>query len=150
MREAGNMITKDDAFVYWTPCEPEPMIVAEMDEKTGSEDPDYSGMLAVLLMNEVVFVNDHWWKKEWNEEAKKEATSINCLCNDLFCPAADAETVPFRRIPELFNHWIADEGRGHLVWCAKHRNATPWRPHLEEWLNASPAWSVEYTPRTEK
>jgi hypothetical protein len=84
--------------------------------------------LAHLLMNEVVFLNSHWWKHDWPDEAKK-VTSINVNCNDVFAwGCADAEPMMHEDIESLYRMWKKDPQWGASVWCILRRNEMPQKP----------------------
>lgn len=87
-----------------------------------------SKALAWLLNNEIVFLNNHWWMKDWPEEARKR-TSINVNCNDVFMWAcAEAEPLNYEDIQDLYDHVVKDPCWGSAVWCIKKRNMMPQRP----------------------
>jgi hypothetical protein len=86
--------------------------------------------LAMLLNNEVVFLNNHWWEKEWPEEAK-QTFSINCNCNDVFAwGCADAEEITYDELKDLYDHFVKDPQWGSAIWCIKKRKLMPQRPVL--------------------
>jgi hypothetical protein len=75
--------------------------------------------LAMLLNNEIVFINNHWWRNDWPEDAKK-TFSINCNCNDIFAWAcADAEEVEYDELQDLYDHVSKDPALGAAIWCIK-------------------------------
>lgn len=87
--------------------------------------------LALLLINEVVFLNSHHWEDDWPVEARK-AISINVNCNDVFVwGCADAETLPYGEIQALYDMWAKDPREGGNVWCIIRRKQLPQRPVAE-------------------
>ena len=93
-------------------------------------------MLAALLASEAVFLNNHWWEKEWPEDARK-TVAICASCNDVFAWAcSDAEGVNYSEIPDIFAHWLKDPDWGVAVWCMKKRNQMPQKP-VEQRIRAS-------------
>lgn len=75
-----------------------------------------SAALAHLLINEVVFLNSHWWEKECPEHIQK-AISVAVNCNDIFAWAcADAEALPYEQIETLYRMWKADPAWGPAKW----------------------------------
>jgi hypothetical protein len=112
-------------------------------------------MLAILLINEVVFTNTHWWKDEWPPTAK-ETISLAVGCNDCFIwGCSDAEEISREEIPDVFEHWEKDPSNGPDVWCIKKRNMMPQKPvydaimkagiwNLDEmYLQRNPTWPEE-------
>ena len=100
----------------------------------GDEIPkefDKDNALAFLLINDVIFTNNHWWEKEWTEEAKK-TTSLNVNCNDIFAWAcADSEEINVNEIEELYKLYRENAEYGQFIWCIKKRNMLPQYPIYE-------------------
>lgn len=98
--------------------------------------------LAHLLMNEVIFLNDHWWEKEWPEQAR-EITSLNVNCNDVFAwGCADAEELPYKEVENLYRMWRKDPAWGPAVWCMIQRNQMP-QPPVEKLIRKAGIWDLE-------
>lgn len=98
--------------------------------------------LAHLLMNEVVFLNSHWWKEEWPEEARKR-TSLNVNCNDVFAwGCADAESMLHDDIENLYRMWLKDPAWGSAVWCMIRRNQMPQKP-VEKRIRDAGIWDLD-------
>ena len=92
--------------------------------------------LALLLINEVIFMNDHWWEKGWPEEARAK-TSLNVNCSDVFAwGCADAEEIDFRDLESLYRLWIRDPVWGSTVWCIKKRKELPQTPVVKSMREA--------------
>lgn len=92
--------------------------------------------LALLLINDVIFLNSHWWEKEWLEEAQK-LTSLNVNCNDVFAwGCADSEEVMYCQLKDLYDLWRRHPGFGHELWCMLQRKEMPQRPVAESIRNA--------------
>lgn len=84
--------------------------------------------LAALLMAEQVFINDHWWREDWPEVARK-ATSLNVGCNDVFAwGCADSEEMSHADIEAVYDHWQKDPSWGTAVWCMIKRKQMPQNP----------------------
>lgn len=112
---------------------PEPVEVTEFDRERA---------LALMLMNEVVFLNNNWWKKEWPEEAQK-AISINVNCNDVFAWAsADAEGLPYSEVETIYKMWRKDPDWGPAVWCIIRRKEMPQRP-VEDSIRKAGVWDLD-------
>jgi hypothetical protein len=95
--------------------------------------------LALLLANEVVFLNCFWWEKEWPEKARK-ATSISVNCNDIFAwGCADAEDLPYADIEPLYRMWRLDPEWGPSKWCAFRRKQKPQPPVIAA-MKKSGSW----------
>jgi hypothetical protein len=83
--------------------------------------------LARLLAEGVVFLNNHWWREDWPEDARK-STAIAVNCNDTFHPASDAELVMYTEIADLYRLWEKDPRYGPTVWCMNKRGTQPMQP----------------------
>lgn len=98
----------------------------DMPEKEMKFDENLA--LAMLLNNEIVFLNSHWWMDKWPEGARN-SIGVYCNCNDVFAWAcADAEEVLYDELQDLYDHYLKDEGWGPAVWCIKKRKMMPQRP----------------------
>lgn len=109
------------------------------DETDHEAEPQ---MLAALLAAEVVFLNTHWWKEDWPEEARK--TAALCVgCSDVFAWAcADAEGLLYGEIEDLYDHWRHDPLWGSAVWCAKKRRLMP-QKRVEDRIRAAGLWDLD-------
>jgi hypothetical protein len=104
-------------------------------------DFEVNDVLALLLSEGVIFVNDHWWRKDFNEE-QKQLFSINVNVNDGFACCADCEEIGYNELEDLFNHWEKDFEYGPLVFVAKKRKMLP----LKYWcgiINNLGIWNIE-------
>jgi hypothetical protein len=98
--------------------------------------------LALMLLNEVISVNDHWWKKEWPEDAKK-LTSLNVRCSDVFAwGSADAEDLYYKDIEPLYRMWKKDPNYGHEVWCIIKRREMP-QDCVDKSIRAAGVWDLD-------
>jgi hypothetical protein len=114
-------------------------IQAHADTEMVFED---EAALAHLLVNQVVFLNSHWWEKEWPEDARKR-TSINVNCNDVFAwGCADAESMLHDDIENLYRMWRKDPAWGAAVWCMIRRNQMPQKP-VEKIIRAAGIWDLD-------
>lgn len=105
-------------------------------------DAEASQMLAVLLIKEKAFLNDHWWEDDWPEAAKR-MPSVNVSCNDVFMwGCADAETIAYRDIPAVYEHFEKDPDWGVDVWCIKHRGMMPQKPVYDR-IKAGGIWDLD-------
>lgn len=120
-----------------------PEIVYGYVEQPGLEpDIDVSLVLAILLLKEKIFLNDHWWIKEWPEEAKTK-TSLNVVCSDVFSwGVADAETIDYKDIPEVFDYYLKDPEWGTQVFCIKRRKMKPQQPVYDEIVSKG-IWNLD-------
>ena len=92
----------------------------------GDFEPEHA--LAHLLINDVIIINEYWWKKEWIEEARK-ATALGVICNDLFgWGGADAEQICVGELRQLYDLWIDDPVYGSSIWCILKRKRLPQKP----------------------
>jgi hypothetical protein len=98
----------------------------------GKEEIEYGKALAVLLLEDKVILNNHWWIEEWDEEFKK-LFSINLNCSDVFAwGCADTESFVFSELEDVFNHYEKDNNWGTEVWCIKKRNMLPQQPVFDK------------------
>ena len=106
--------------------------------KTDFEEND---VLALFLSEGVIFINNHWWRKDFTEE-QKQLFSINVNVNDVFGPGADAEEIGYNELEDLFNHWQKDSEYGPIVFVAKKRKMLP----MKFWcdiINKLGVWNIE-------
>lgn len=97
--------------------------------------------LAYLLAKEVIFLNSHWWRDDFPEEAQK-LTSLNVNVNDCFAYAcADAEPVFYDQLEDLWKYYKRDTSYGVVVWAAIQRKELPIPPVLNRCL--SQGWTME-------
>lgn len=116
-----------------------PKVQALPDREMKFETPQ---ALAHMLINEVIFLNDHWWQKEWPDAAKKLA-SLNVNCNDVFAwGCADAEELPYDEIEPLYRMWRKDPSWGPAVWCMIRRNQMPQKP-VEDSIRKAGVWDLD-------
>lgn len=108
---------------------------------TTKEVFESEGALALMLINDVVFCNEHWWDDEWPEDAKR-AISINVNCNDVFAwGCADAEGLPYQEVENLYRMWRKDPAWGPAVWCMIKRNQMPQKP-VEDRIRKAGIWNL--------
>jgi hypothetical protein len=117
--------------------------------------------LAHMLLNEVIFINSHWWKFEqvgeagpdgWKTIPREDATwtkeeskiiSVNVNCNDVFAwGCADAEELPYDEIENLYRMWVRDPSWGSAIWCMKQRKEMPQKP-VEDRIRKAGIWNFE-------
>ncbi len=98
-------------------------------------------VLALLLANGTVFLNNHWWRKDFTEE-QKQLFSINLNVNDIFGPCADAEEVLYNEFEDLYEHYEKDPDYGVVIWCAKKRKMLP-RPRICNCIVEQGIWNLE-------
>jgi hypothetical protein len=97
----------------------------------GIIDYDPERILAILLLENQVFLNSYYYKSEWTEDAK-QTISVNANCSDVFAWAcADAEPVMYSELIDLFEHFLKDRVDGVSVWCIKKRNLMPQKPYYD-------------------
>ena len=84
--------------------------------------------LALLLLNEVCFVNSFYYEETWPDRAK-EATNVFVNCNDTFAYAcADAEDLPYKQIKPLYEMWKKNPVWGPVAWAVMQRKERPIEP----------------------
>lgn len=98
--------------------------------------------LAVLLANEVVFINSPWWREDL-PEADRKLIQVFVNCNDVFAwGAADAEELPLGEIETLYRMWLKDSAWGPAVWCIIQRGYMPQKP-VENAIKKAGIWNLE-------
>lgn len=106
-------------------------------------EPVEETMLAILLVNDEIVINNFWWKKDWPKEAQEKATSLAVICNDVFAwGASDCQSMTVFDIPSVFEYWEKDPTWGTAVWCIKKRNMLPQKPVYEAIQNAG-IWDLD-------
>lgn len=101
-----------------------------------------SKALAILLIRGIVFINSSWWEEEWPEEARSQI-GVHVNCNDIFAwGCADAETLLYKELDDLFNLFIEDEGWGSTIWCIKKRGYLPQLP-VYEMIQNTGKWDLK-------
>lgn len=96
--------------------------------------------LAVLIAENVVFLNSHWWREDFSDKDKR-LISVNVVCSDIFAWAcADAERLPYNEIQNLYELWEKDSDWGPAAWCIKQRKQAPQK--LVEDAMTKAGWNV--------
>ena len=116
--------TIQDRDIEWTMTWGEKYPDKPPTEQVFEEGP----ALAHLLVNEAVFINSNWWRKDWPELAC-EGIGVFVDCSDIFeWGCADGEPLPFDEIESLYRMWKKDPHWGGAVWCIMRRKIGPQRP----------------------
>lgn len=98
--------------------------------------------LAVLLAEEVVFLNTGWNRKEWPEEARK-AWMVYVICNDVFAwGCSDAEFLPYDQVENVYRMWRKDPSWGPAIWCMLQRKEMPQKP-VEDAIRKAGIWNLD-------
>jgi len=98
--------------------------------------------IALLLINEVIFVNNHWWENNWNDK-QKDLFSLNVNCNDVFMwGCSDAEEMLHDDLETLWAYWMKDPIWGSAIWCIKKRNMLPQKPVYDD-IMAKGIWNLD-------
>lgn len=98
--------------------------------------------LAVLLLNEVIRINDHWWEKTWPEEARRRI-HFGVGCSDVFAwGCSDSESLNYKDIESLYRMWKKDPYWGSAIWCMIKRKEMPQRP-VEKRIREAGIWDLD-------
>lgn len=98
--------------------------------------------LALMLINDVIFINSHWWEEEWPERARG-TISLNVNCNDVFAwGCSDAEALPHAEIENLYRAWRKDPHWGAAIWCMLQRKQMPQKP-VEAAIRKAGVWDLD-------
>lgn len=93
-----------------------------------------------LLEAGVLFANSRKYVCIDGKTIKPETLVLFVNCNDLFAWAcADAETVAWDELEDLYNMWKLDRRWGVDKWCCKKRNLKPQSPIIED-MKKEGAW----------
>jgi hypothetical protein len=100
------------------------------------EGEDY---LKVLLCENVLFINNGHWRKDW----PLDCITIHVICNDIFAwGCADAEDITHGELEDLYNMWKKDDVYGPAAWCIKKRKQMPQKP-VEKSIRKAGIWDLE-------
>jgi hypothetical protein len=100
------------------------------------------GAVALMLINDVIFLNNHWFEKNWPEPVRRNA-ALFVNCNDVFAWAcADAEPLPYHQIENVYKMWCKDSEWGPAIWCMVARNQMPQKP-LEKIIREAGVWNLD-------
>lgn len=110
------------------------------------KEPEY--LLAHLLLNNVLFVNTHWTKKDWPQEAQ-EGVVLLVICNDCFGPYADAESIQLNEIDTFYKLWQRDPIYGPLAWVMSKRKTPTWAHKKIDERMREKGWDIEALIRGE-
>lgn len=139
MKSEGMEILKQEESVLF---EGEPLYLKYNFGKPIIDDEvEKENILAFLLMKNVIFLNNHWWEKDWTEDAKK-TTSLNVNCNDVFAwGCRDREEIEIKDLEDLYDHYKKDNKWGAAIWCIKKRNQYPQPPVYED-IKREGIWDI--------
>jgi hypothetical protein len=117
-------------------------VCPEFDMQDGTTEYLEEEILAVLLANEQVILNEFWWREDAPEDMRKMC-SLAALCNDVFMwGCADAEPFFFRDLHEMWEHYKKDPDWGIAVWCIKRRKMMPQKP-VYDYIKAAGIWDLD-------
>jgi len=100
--------------------------------------------IAILLIEGVIFINNHWWMKDqgWPEDACKRI-SLNVNQNDVMMwGCADAETLDYADIEDVYSHWEKDRNWGTAIWYCKKLNMMPQKPVADR-IRSGGIWDID-------
>lgn len=105
--------------------------------------------LAHLILEDVIFCNNGWWKKEDGVSWPEDHTTLHVNCNDIFAwGCADAEDIKYGEIKELYEMWKKDPDWGAAAWCIQKRKQMPQFP-VEKKIKEAGIWNLEELIRGE-
>ena len=100
------------------------------------EEEDY---LKVLLTEEIVFINNGWWRKDWPEDS----ITVHVNCNDIFAwGCADAEDITYGELKDLYEMYKKDPSWGAAAWCIKKRKQMPQKP-VQDLIDKAGIWNLK-------
>lgn len=120
----------------------------EWDQKLFPDKPEHelcfdeNAALALLLMNDVLFANNWYYRKESMPNNVRNATRLFVNWSDIFAWAyADGQSLPFSEIRNLYEMWQKDPIYGPAVWCMQRRNQMP-QPEVEKIICEMGIWNL--------
>lgn len=90
--------------------------------------------LAILLLDEQIFLNSYYWKSKNYDDRQEEAwpesaCEVTALClntNDvLMWGCADAIPIEYSELRDIYDHWEKDHYWGTAIWYCKKLNMMP-------------------------
>lgn len=115
--------------------------IKSLDDQYLEDNVEY--VLATLLLNDVLIVNNFWWKTEWKKD-QRDNIAIAVNCSDVFAyAAADAEIINYDEIIEVYKHWKQDYIWGPTVFCIKKRKCKP-LPHIFSAIKKHNIWNLDF------
>jgi hypothetical protein len=98
--------------------------------------------LALMLINNVIFTNSHWYEDDWPQRAK-DSIGVVVDCSDVFAwGCADGQDLPFDEIENLYRMWRKGPRWGPAVWCMIQRNQMP-QPPVEDAIRKEGIWQLD-------
>lgn len=100
------------------------------------------GALALMLLNGVLHMNNHWWEEDWPKEAR-ETLFLGADCSDVFAwGCSDSEGVGYTDIEPLHRAWRKDPVWGPSVWSMIKRREMPQGP-VEKRIREAGIWDLD-------
>lgn len=126
--------------------EDEIFITLKDKEGKDREFCDNETALAVLLVNEVCFINERPYTHNFKNNPANidgKTTTVHVNCNDLFYWASsDAEDLPIDEIGNLYRMWKNNPRWGAWKWCCLRANLRPQIPIVKDMKNDG-YWDAE-------
>lgn len=98
--------------------------------------------LALLLINEVLFLNDQHNQKSWPPEARS-GFYIGVDCSDIFAwGCSDLEEAKYADIEPLYQLWKKDSVWGAAIWSMIRRRQMPQAP-VEKKIRETGIWDLD-------
>lgn len=111
----------------------------ELDEQYVEEEE----MLAFLILQGDVFINNGWWYKEEGKPWIEDSVTLHVNCNDIFAwGCADSEDLKYSEIRELYEMVKKDKNLGAAAFCIKKRKMRP-QPPVEKMFKDAGIWNLQ-------
>jgi len=92
----------------------------------GKKMPNYEAMVAYLLDQDILFLNNYQYFQDWNNQMGDKTMCLFVNCNDVFAWAcADAESVTLTELPHLFELVQKNYVWGSTIWTCLKRKRQP-------------------------
>lgn len=136
------MKVKVESYLEYKVEDPLELITKITKDEEVELDYNVEEILAVLLIENIVFINAPWWKEEWPKDAR-EGITVQVNCSDVFAwGCSDSETCYFKDLEELFILHNENKIWGSTIWSIKKRGMMPQKPVYDR-IKKETKWNLD-------